>query len=145
MKTLFLTALVVLGAVLLSPGCGGSDPEEVALQVSRDWANESIREVSEDISGALLGEIPVLGRVAASLIEDQIRENITWDLSATVKGPQNLYDVVAKAITEARIDVPLVVDKTYAVSVDFRLEVDTDVKRVTRSRLDVLSLRVEEK
>ena len=145
MKTLFRTTLVALGAVLLSPGCGGSDPGDVALQVSRDWANESIKEVSEDIGGALVGEIPVLGRMAASLIEDQIRENITWDFSATVKGPQNQYDVVATAITEAKINVPLIVDKTYAVSVDFRLEVDTDVERVTRSRLDVLSLRVEEK
>ena len=66
------------------------DHEAVAQQ-TQEWGDESIETSASDIVEALIGEFPVMGDLATSFIEEQIRENVTWSYSTPTKA-NNLGD-----------------------------------------------------
>jgi len=144
MARLSIIMLIILGLTLSAVSCDSENPEDVALQVAHDWTQDSVDEVASDIGSQMTGNLPVLEDIAASVIEEQIREGVSWNYSTPVKKSDGRYEVVAEAVVEVEITVPLLWTKTYDVSVDYELEVDTDSRRVVDSHLDLSSLRINE-
>ena len=141
MKT--ATALLVLGLITLT-GCGPNS-EAVALEVAQDWASDSVTSAASNISDALLQDQPILEAIAASVVEDQIRSNVSWNFSSPRQLNGSRYEVMATANSSVTISIPILGDKTFDISGSFVLEIDTEREQVQSSRLDVSSLSIQER
>lgn len=137
-------ALVVWGSLLLL-ACESESPEQIALKAAKKWADDNVGKIASFAAERLVADQPVLAKVAASLIENQIKDKVQWSFSAPVKKADGRYEVVAKATAPVNIKVPLVVDKAYDISVDYKLDVDTKAAKVVESRLDPTSLSIKQR
>ncbi len=140
------TLLALLFALaFLVIGCGGESPEDIALDAAERWTTDSVASIAGDIGGAVTSDIPLLAQLASSAIEEQIREKVRWSFEPPSETGTDRYSVVARAIVGVTVPVPLVADKEYDVSVAFNLVADTGKREIVSSRIDPLSLDVQEK
>ena len=137
--------IVALGICFVAVSCGGNDSEKVALQAAEDWGKSSINNVSAAIGEEVTGSTPVLSVLAGAVIEDLLRDRIRWEFSIPVKQSDNRYEVIAKASATISIEIPLLPDKGYDVSAVYELDVDTGRAQVVDSRLDLSSIRINER
>lgn len=135
-------AAIVLVAVfvLLKPR---ERPEDIAAQVAREWTRDSIDQVSGFIAQRAVGDIPLVKELAAGVISDQIRQRTVWTYSAPRRVGQNRYEVIATAAVPLEVKV-LILQKKYAVSMDFKLNVDTKQKVVDNWAPDLGSFKFRE-
>lgn len=125
-RLIFLLLLVTL--LLLVPSCG-EKPESIAVKIAQEWTKSSIENVSSIISTAVVGNIPGVQQVSASIISDQIRKNITWSYSNPSKLADGRYEVIATASAPIEIKV-IVIQQSYALLAEFPLKIDVKNKQV---------------
>ena len=75
---------------------------------------------------------------------EQIRDNLAWAYSAPRRAGEDRYRVTVTARVNLGIELPLLGDKSYAASLPFNLDVDTNTETAVRWSLDVLSATVGE-
>ena len=118
-------------------------PEDIAAQVAREWTSDSIAQVASFISQRAVGDIPLVKEMAAGVISDQIRQRTVWTYSAPRRVGGDRYEVVATAAVPLEVKV-LILQKKYAVSVDFKLNVDIKKKVVESWVPDLGSFKFRE-
>lgn len=136
-----IKTVIVLIAVIAS-ACNSSDPEQIATTVADDWTKSAIDTVASDLAGSFVGQIPVVSGLAESAIRNQLEGNIKWALSAPVQSAEARFDVRAIASSIVVVNIPFLPDQTFDVEGAFDLDIDTDSKRVVRTKLDLGSLSV---
>ena len=119
-----LLSLLMLAVVL---GCSSSStptpqPERIADEVARQWAEDSAAEVGDAIAEALLEEEPLLRPVASAVVETVLERTITWSFRSASQYQGTLYDVIATASVETDVDLPLLGAKTYVISLRSQFE-----------------------
>ncbi len=138
---------LVLTVSIAGVSCGGGpDREAIAAEVATEWAQDSIEVVSEivvellSVSPALkdtLGRMPNSKGLLAGLVADQVRDKIAWSYSAPVQDREELYQVTATAAAELEIDLPIIGEHAYAVTLPFLLLIDTDARTVEEWAVDL--------
>lgn len=140
-----IIAFLIVGFItLISCGPGGPKREDIALEVAQEWTSTSVATAATMISEALIQDQPTLQALAASLIEDQIRQNVTWDYATPTQLNGRMYEAVATATTSVSVDIPILGNKGFEVSGKFILQIDTDSREVTRTILNMPSFTVQE-
>jgi hypothetical protein len=132
--TIFTTiiSLIVIGAVIMLPGCAGKDPSVIAVEVSREWAANNVDSVSKSIASLIAKDSPIFKTIVAKTIEKDINDRLAWKFSEPRKVTEDLYEVVATAYTE--IDLSIL--GTYLASIDYNLTIDTKNKVVITADID---------
>ncbi len=77
-----------------------------------------------------LNKMPAAETLLVGLVKDQIRDNVAWRYSTPTSDGQALYRVISTAAFEIEIDLPLVGAWSFAVTLPFRLLIDTDARIV---------------
>lgn len=133
-KTIFTTifSLIIIGAMIMLPGCAGKDPSVIAGEVAREWAADNIDSVSKSIAGLIANDSPLFKTVIAKTIEKDINERIAWKFSEPRKVAEDRYEVVATAYA----DIDLSIMGMYTVSVDYNLTIDTENKQIVTADMD---------
>ena len=138
---LVMKTILILIALIAS-ACNGSNPEQIATAVADDWTKSAIDTVASELGNSVAGQIPVISGLAGSVIRDQLENNIRWSLSAPIRSSEARFNVKATASSSVSIDIPFLPDQTFDIEGAFDLDIDTDGKRVIRSKLDLGSLSV---
>ena len=130
LSTLLLAALALM--VACEEGMGGPEPNraEIADEAAREWASNSIGKVADEVIDFAIGEVPMVSRLASDALEEQIRESATWTFATPQPGIGHRYDVTATISARLTIDLPLLDEKSYLVSLPVRLDVDTVDKAI---------------
>ena len=145
MLRVVVSLLVLVVAASLVVGCGGGEnKEDFASEVARTWVSDSIDEVIDEVVELVAGETPVVSQIAGGVLSEQIRNNVSWEYSTPEREAEDRYQVIAIASVAVDIDIPILGTKTYAASLPFALDVDTDAETVVRWAPDLLSARVGE-
>ena len=131
-------------AVLAACGGGGKSDSEKALDVARQWVNDSTDLVAEEIVEFVIGEIPLVSGLASELLEDQIHKQLTWQFSEPAKASGSMYSVTATCLVSLEFSLPLLGTQAYAISLPFDLTIDVDKEEVTRYSTDLLGASIEE-
>ena len=138
-KKILIFSVVSIFSAISTTGCVSEDLAVVASTVAEDWTKESVSNVSEDIGELVTLNIPLLRSIAASIIKNAIRDVLEWEFSTPSEISENRYEVVARA--KAQFSIPLV--GTYAVSVDYHLEIDVKNETVIDASIDLGSFSFE--
>ncbi len=148
-----------LGILLIVPlalmvacegGIGGPTPAptptkaEIAEAAAREWASASIGKVSDDLIDFAYGEVPVVSRLAGDVLVEQIRTSATWTFATPQPGFGHGYEVTATVSVQLTIDLPLLDEKAYLVSLPVRLDVDTVDKAILDWSPHILGATIEE-
>ena len=139
-KGIAVVTALVLAVAAGGISCGsGPDREEIANAVAEEWVQDSIKVVSDVVvellilSPALrdtLGRMQESQALLAGLVADQVRDKIAWSYSAPTRDRQALYRVTATAAMELEIDLPIIGEWPYAVTLPIHLLIDTDAEKV---------------
>ena len=140
--TLIMLTIVCVG---LLAACGGEDKKAIATEVAKTWTDTSMSGVSGTVAELIIGEEPMVAQLAGGALAGLVRETLTWDYSEPERESEDRYAVTATATADVRIDVPLVADKRYVVSVPFNLDVDTNSRAVVSWIPDLRSGKFEER
>ncbi len=147
-----LTAVAVVMALVLAVtfagvSCGsGPDREAISTEVATEWVEDSIDLVSEimvellNVSPALrdtLDKMPNSKALLAGLVADQVGDKIAWSYSAPVQDREELYRVTATAALELEIDLPIIGERPYAVTLPFHLLIDTATRTAEEWAVDL--------
>lgn len=138
---LCLPALACIGLVA-SAAC--SSPESVASRVATDWVTDNEAVVTEEFVRLSIGEVPFVSQLARSVLEHQIRDNVTWEFSGAECASDDECELTATAVVHLDISLPFDGDKVFVVSLPFDLRVDTERQEVTRWAPDVAAAAVRE-
>ncbi len=141
MKTATLSLLLAI-CVWSAIGCGGPSKEEIALETAQQWVEASIDQVSEAVVELVAGEYPVLAGIAASVVADQVRDDLAWEYSTPRRETGDLYSLTATASGEFEVKVPLLDAQEYSASVPFNLTVDTSTRSVEDWSISLTNARV---
>ena len=140
-----MKSVAVLMALILAITCtvvscgGGEDRAEISTEVATEWVQDSLDTVSAALVELLilapalrdtLDKVPAAETLLAELVADQIRDKIAWRYSTPTPERQALYLVTATAAVEFEIDLPIVQAWPYAVTLPFRLLIDTNARTV---------------
>ena len=139
-KGLLLVSLLFLVACV---GCAKSDSEK-ALDAAHQWVDSSTDSVVDEVVKLVIGEIPIVGRLARNVIANEINIKITWSYSEPVKRSGSVYGVKATASVEPEFNVPLLGTKKYRVSLPFDPQVDVSNGEITRWSPSLTSASVVE-
>ena len=137
-----LLAGVACAGVVVSAAC--SNQEGVATRVATDWVTESAEAVTEEFVRLTTGDIPLVGQLARSVLEDQLRDSVTWEFSTPECASDDECDLIATATVRVGFSLPFEGNKVYAASLPFDLRVDTERREVTRWTPDVAAASVRE-
>ena len=144
MPRIAVVFVVLIAFASLAAGCGsGESQEEIATEVARAWVDESIDEVSNSVIELVAGEASFVTQMVGEVLAEQVHSNLDWTYSAPRRDSEARYQMTATAAVRVTIEIPLLEDKTYAVSLPFNLEVDTDARSVVRWSPDILTATVE--
>ena len=135
--------LVSTIAFLLS-GCTQVD-ESDPLKLSERWVKKNVSQISREIAGFVLADVPLGGRIGGAILEKQINDKLSWSYSEPAKRSENRYMVLANAEVDVTIGIPIVGDKLFTVTLDFELDVDTEVGDVVGWEAKSKSFRISQK
>ncbi len=128
----------------LPPGSGGSsaeNPEEVALEVAKEWTLSSIDNLSHMLGMAVTEGTPMLQNVASSLIRNQIKQKVEWTYADPEHSAQDRYRLIATG--SAPLEVGLLTLKwSSTASADFEMLIDIVEKRILESKMVPQSFKV---
>ena len=140
MSKLAILLVPILALFISAASCGNEeDRTEIATAVATNWVQNGTETVSEALVELLtlapaledtLGKMPAAETLVAGLVKDQIRRNVAWRYSTPTSEGQALYRVIATAAFEIEIDLPFVGAWSFAVTLPFRLLIDTDARTV---------------
>ena len=146
-KGLAVVTALVLTIVVVGVSCGGGpDREAISTEVAVEWVQDSTEVVSEVVVkllilspalGDTLGKLPGAETLLAGLVADQMRENVGWSYSTPASDSKALYRVTATAALEIEIDLPIIGEWPYAVTLPFLLLIDTDGRVVEEWAVDL--------
>ena len=138
---------LVLAVTVAGVSCGGGpDREAISTEVAAAWAHDSIDTVSEVVvellilSPALsdtLGKLPGAETLLARIVADQINDKVAWSYSTPIPDRQAVYRVTATAALEIEIDLPIIGEWPYAVTLPIHLLIDTDGRTVEEWAVDL--------
>ena len=138
---------LVLAVAVAGVSCGGGpDREAVATEVAAEWVEDSTEVVSEVVVellilspalGDTLGKLPGAETLVAGLVADQMRDKIAWSYSTPAADSKALYRVTATAALEIEIDLPIIGEWPYAVTLPIHLLIDTDGRVVEEWAVDL--------
>ena len=145
MVRIAVSLLALITFASLAAGCGsGESKEDIASEVAKAWVSASIDEVADEVIELVVGEAPIVNQIAGAVLSDQIRDNLLWEYSPPKREAEDRYQVTATASVTLEIKIPILGAKTYAASLPFILDVDTDTEAVVRWVPDLPSARVGE-
>ena len=73
---LFLTLMVIIS---LATACGsGESQEDIATEVARTWVDNSIEDVSNAVAALVIGNDPIVSKIAGDVLAGQVRDNVVW-------------------------------------------------------------------
>jgi hypothetical protein len=98
--------------------------------------------VSDEVVELVVSEYPAVARIAVTVVEDQVRDNVYWSYSTPQRETSDLYALTATASVEFEITVPLLDAQEYSASVPFALTVDTGARSVADWFIIVSDARV---
>ena len=136
--------------VACEDGIGGPTPTptptkaEIAEEAAREWASTSMGKVADELLEFAIGEVPAVSRLAGDVLEEQIRKSATWTFQTPQPGFGHRYDVTATVSVQLTIDLPLLDEKAYLVSLPVRLDVDTVDKAILDWSPNILGATIEE-
>ena len=146
-KSVALLMALVLAVAVAGISCGAEeDREKISTEVATEWSQDSIDTVSEVVVELLLvapalrdtlGKLPNTQTLLAGLVADQIRDKIAWSYSTPAPDRQALYRVTATAAMEFEIDLPIIGEWPYAVTLPIHLLIDTDGRTVEEWAVDL--------
>ena len=134
-----MPAALLVSVALTSAACG-DDPEQVALDVAKEWSANALDSVAAEIGDAVTGNIPVLSGLAGGVVRDQLAQGIGWSFSSPTQSGDARYAVRATASSTLTVSIPILGDQVYEVQAPFDLVIDTDAKAVVRWTIDLTSL-----
>ena len=137
----FMLAPLLVSVVLMSAACG-DDPEQVALDVAKEWSANALDSVAEEIGDAVTSDIPVLSGLAGGFVRSQLAQGISWSFSNPAQSGDARYTVRATATATLAVSIPILGGQVYEVQAPFDLDVDTDAKTVVRWTIDLTSCSV---
>lgn len=137
--------LLTIACAGLMAACGGEDKKAIATEVAKEWTNTTINEVSDTAAELIIGEEPIVAQLAGGALAGLIRENITWEYAEPERKSDDRYAITVTATADVKVEIPLVADKRYVVSVPFNLDVDTDSRAVVSWIPDLRSIKLEER
>ena len=138
MRRLMVVVPIVLTLSLSALACGGESPEDVAVEVARDWTIASLQSVTVALADFLLGEVPAAKNFTAGRLAEVLRNELEWDFSTPVKKAEDIYMVAVQ--TTAEVGLGSFSEDNYAVSAVFDVEVDTSKAEVADWKLGPSSL-----
>ncbi len=100
--------------------------------------------VADELIDLAIGEVPVVSQLAGDVLEEQIRKSVTWTFETPRPGFGHRYDVTAIVSVQLNIDLPLLDEKAYSVSLPVRLDVDTVDKAILDWSPHILGATIEE-
>jgi len=115
--------------------CAPKDPASIASKVAEEWASNNVDGVSRSIAGLVANSNPLIETAIAMTIAKRINQRIAWEYSPPHKLAEDRYEVVTTAYSE--IELPLL--GSYRVSLNYNLEIDTDLKQVIGTNMDASS------
>ena len=124
MPKIATTLLIVLVAAGLAAACSSPSYDQKALEIAEQWSKTSVDAISDEVANLLVDDSPTLANLGGSLWSDQIQERINWDYSAPSCNSDGECTLTATARTDIEISVPLVIDKSWTVSLPFDLDID---------------------
>ena len=143
-KTTFAVPMLCLTLLMLI-GCSGETQEDIALEVAEKWTDVSIDNVSDSVVQVLVGEFPIISRLAGGILATQVKERVSWNYRGVGSEGDDIYRVVATASVNLSFSLPVVGDREYAISLPFDLWIDTEERSVNRWVPNISSASVSEK
>ena len=142
-----IAVLAALFLAVAAAACGGGpDRAAIAAEVATEWVEDNTEVVSElvvkllilsPVLGDTLGKLPGAESLLAGLVADQMRDKVGWEYSTPSQDREALYHVTATAALEIEVDLPLIGDRGYAVTLPFHLLIDTDAREVQEWAVDL--------
>ncbi|MCE2405210.1 MAG: hypothetical protein J4F43_08640 [Dehalococcoidia bacterium] len=135
----------MVAVLALGIACSASStPEEIATDAAREWTDESVDDVADNLAEFVLGEVPLLSPLGGELVEIFLDRSIDWTYGSPRQYGNALYDVVTTASVDFEVDIPIVGAKSYTISLPFTIRVNTDRMSVVDADADFLGARVNE-
>ncbi len=138
---------MALALAVAGVSCGGGpDREAISTEVAAEWVEDGVEVVSEvvvellilsPVLGDTLGKLPGAETLVAGFVADQIGDKVAWSYSTPTPDKQALYRVTATAALEIEIDLPIIGERPYAVTLPFHLLIDTDARTVEEWAVDL--------
>ena len=130
--------------LLASFGCAGQSQEDIAVEVAEKWTDDSIESVADSVVQVLVGEFPIVSRLAGDILADQVKERVSWSYRGIGSEGDDTYRVVATASVNLSLSLPFIGDREYSVSLPIDLWVDTENRSVNRWVPNISSASVRE-
>ena len=143
-KTAIAVPMLCLTLLMLF-GCSGESQEDIALEVAENWTDDSIENVSDSVVQLVVGEYPIVSRLAGDILATQIKERVSWTYRGIGSEGDDSYRVVATASVNLSISLPVIEDREYAVSLPIDLWIDTEDRSVDKWVPNISSASVTEK
>ena len=138
---------LVLAVAVFGVACGGEpDREAIATEVAEEWVKDRMDTVADVVVELLIlstvlpdavRKLPGAESLLARHVANQIGDKVAWSYSTPTPDRQALYRVTATAALEIEIDIPLIGELAYAVTLPFNLLVDTDARAVEEWGIDL--------
>lgn len=151
-KAVAVVMTLVLAVAVFGVACGGEpDKEAIATEVAEEWVKDRMGTVSKVVAELLLlspalkdtvGRLPGAESLVAGLVSKRIGDKVTWSYSAPIPESQTLYRVTATTALEMEIDLPLIGERAFAVTLPFNLLIDTDARAVEEWGVDLANAAV---
>ena len=137
--------LTILACTCLIASAGCTSQAGVATRIATDWVTDSTSIVTGEFVDLVVGDIPFVSQLARSVLEDQIRDSVTWEFSTPECGSNSRCEVVATASVEIVVDLPLAEPRRFTASLPFNLLVDTERRELVRWVPDLPAASVRER
>jgi hypothetical protein len=141
---LVVLTIVVLVALAI-PASRAPNDQEAAARIAAGWASNGINQAAADLTGRLTKSVPLLGQMAAAVITNQIQSRLTWSYSTPmrIEDTPHQWQVVATVTAPLSINLPLI-KRSYAISGNYVLRIDTRKQQVVEWYLDPTSVQIKE-
>ena len=127
------------------PPTATPSPLEIADGLVRLWVDDNKDIIAAEVLGVLSVEVPLAGPLVDTVLRVQVDENLDLVFAVPGRVSEGVYRLPVTAETEFELDLPLVGERTYEVSLPFNVDVDIRAREVTDWSFDVSSATVEQK
>ena len=142
MGSLAMVAVLALGIACST----SSTPEEIATDAAREWTDESVDDVADNLAEFVLGEVPLLSPLGGELVEIFLDRSIDWTYGSPRQYGNAPYTMWSqRQAWTSRWISQIVRRKSYTISLPFTIRVNTDRMSVVDADADFLGARVNER
>ena len=119
-------------------------PEEVVDRVIRVWIDDNPDVLAIEVLDFLTAAVPLAGGFSDAVLTAQVTDNMTIVFSVPQRVSEDVYRMTVMTETVVEFDLPLIGEKSYLVSIQFHVDVDTEDWTVVDWGADVSTATVEE-